>query len=157
MGKGALVEKRVLIRKVPHKGWSIGEGLYLGQGAIIDVEQGATLRVGSNVKFMHYTLLAAAESVRVDNDVQVAEFTSIRDQNHDTSKLDMLRSVVVTRPISIGCGAWIARGAAILAGSTIGAGAVVAANAVVAGTEVPELGIAGGVPARIIGSRTVLS
>lgn len=52
--------------------------------------------------------------------------------------------------ISIGEGTWVASGAVITGGVRIGRHAIIAANAVVT-RDVPDFGIAAGVPARIVG------
>lgn len=52
--------------------------------------------------------------------------------------------------IRIGTGSWIASGAIITGGVTIGKHAIVAASAVVT-SDIPDYGIAAGIPARVIG------
>lgn len=59
---------------------------------------------------------------------------------------------LVTKPISIGAGAWVATGAIILPGVTIGEGAVVGAGAVVTRSVEPWTIVAGN-PAKVIGKR----
>lgn len=54
--------------------------------------------------------------------------------------------------ITIGDDAWLGYGVIVLDGVKIGAGAVIAAGSVVT-TDIPAEAIAGGVPARVIGSR----
>ena len=54
--------------------------------------------------------------------------------------------------VVIGDGAWLGANVVVLAGVTIGEGAVVAAGAVVT-KDLPAQCIAGGVPARVIGTR----
>ena len=57
-----------------------------------------------------------------------------------------------SEPIHIGRDVWIGRGSLILPGVTIGEGAVIGANSVVT-KDVPDFGIAAGVPARMIKMR----
>jgi putative colanic acid biosynthesis acetyltransferase WcaF len=59
---------------------------------------------------------------------------------------------LVTKPILIGSGAWIATGAIILPGVTIGEGAIVGAGAVVTHSVEPWMIVAGN-PAKVIGKR----
>jgi len=56
-------------------------------------------------------------------------------------------------PITIGDRAWIGSRAVVLKGVTIGEGAVVAAGAVVH-EDVPAWTVVGGVPAKVIGTRS---
>ncbi len=55
------------------------------------------------------------------------------------------------RPVEIGSNVWIGANAMILPGVRIGDDAVVAAHAVV-NKDVPDGGVVGGVPARVIGT-----
>ena len=61
---------------------------------------------------------------------------------------------LVTKPISIGAGAWVATGATILPGVTIGEGAIVGAGAVVTRSVEPWTIVAGN-PAKVIGKRVL--
>ncbi len=69
--------------------------------------------------------------------------------NHDF--VPEKRSSLHPAPIIIGKNVWIGSNSTILQGVKIGDGAVVAAGAVVT-KDIPEMAIAGGVPAKIIGS-----
>ena len=59
------------------------------------------------------------------------------------------RHSIVPKPIHIKKNAWIGAGATILQGVTIGENAVVAAGAVVT-TDVADITVVGGIPARLI-------
>lgn len=56
--------------------------------------------------------------------------------------------------VTIGSDVWIGARVIVLPGARIGAGAIIAAGAVVRG-EIPAMAIAAGVPARVIGTRTL--
>lgn len=62
---------------------------------------------------------------------------------------------LVTKPVTIGEGVWIATGATILPGVTIGNGAVVAAGSVVA-HNVEPWAVVGGNPAKFIKKRVIV-
>ena len=64
-------------------------------------------------------------------------------------KLDWPKSDDDDRPVRIGDGSWLGHGAVVLPGVTIGRHAVVGAGAVVH-RDVPDHGIAAGVPARVV-------
>ena len=149
-GQRLRVEKGVHLRHLPHKGWRIGDDVYLGVGVILDVRHGATFELGDRVKLMHYDVVSVVESLTLGPRAQVGEHTSLRDNDHDTSgDVSMSEAPVVSRPTSIGADAWIARGVCVTSGSVVGDGAVVGANAVVRG-EVPPNAVAVGVPARVV-------
>jgi acetyltransferase-like isoleucine patch superfamily enzyme len=72
---------------------------------------------------------------------------------HERVDISILDQGPYTRgPIEIGDGAWIGAGAVILDGVNIGKGSVVGAGAVVT-KDIPDLVIAVGCPARIVGER----
>ncbi len=56
--------------------------------------------------------------------------------------------------VVIGCDVWIGARAILLPGARIGDGAIIAAGAVVRG-EIPAMAIAAGVPAQVVGRRTL--
>jgi len=149
VGRRLEVDSRAVLRHPPGRGIRIGDDVYIGVGAIVDVHPGAELAIGDGVKIMHYVVIAAANSIRVGQASQLAEFTSVRDADHGLALGTLIRDQTVTAPVNIGTDVWIARSAAILRGVHVGDGAVVGANAVVR-TDVPDLGIAVGVPARTV-------
>lgn len=146
------VDRRVLFRWRPHRGWQLGDHIYLGVGLIIDVGRRAEFVIGDQVKFMHYSVIAASESIRVGNFTQVAEHCSVRDSDHGMSLGRPMREQEVSTPVVIGSDVWIGRGVAVLRGTTIGDGTVVGANSVVKGV-LPERVIVVGSPARVVRSR----
>ncbi|WP_307094148.1 acyltransferase [Arthrobacter sp. V1I9] len=154
-GPRLAVEPGVRLMRPPSKGWYFGSDVYLGHGVVLDVGEKAELVFGDRVKVFHHSLIGAFDSVRIGDNVQVAESVTIRDHNHDTAAVDMHKSMSKAA-VSIGNDAWIARGVAVLAGVTVGSGAVVAANAVVT-KDVPTMAVAAGVPAKVISHREQLS
>jgi acetyltransferase-like isoleucine patch superfamily enzyme len=153
VGPGLRVEKGALILQPPSRAWVVGRNVSIGRGVVLDVNPGAALVLGDDVKIMHYTVIGVAESLEIGSRTQIAEHCSVRDSNHDTRRgMDMLALAVVAKPTFIGRGAWVARGVAVLAGASVGDGAVIAANAVVNSTIEPNA-VVGGIPARTIGKR----
>lgn len=73
--------------------------------------------------------------------------------DHDFKRVDLasLDQEYMGRPIVIGDNVWIGAGAVVLGGVTVGSRAVIAAGAVVT-KDVPEGGVVGGVPARMLAS-----
>lgn len=109
---------------------SIGDRSIINRGCCLDLRSG--LRIGSDVSISP----------------QVAILTTQHDLNHPDFALQG-RAVVIEDHV------WIGMRAMVLPGVTIGRGAVVAAGAVVT-SDVAPLDIVAGVPARVIGRRSVL-
>ena len=152
VGARLQVERHVHLRWRPHSGLVLGDGVYLGVGVIMDIAAGARLRLGDEVKIMHYCVIAASKSIEIGSQSQIAEHSSIRDSDHGTDRSRPIRDQSLADPTEIGSDVWVGRGCAVLRGARIGDGAVVGANSVVRG-DVPEFTIAVGAPARVIRQR----
>ncbi|WP_420826255.1 acyltransferase [Egibacter rhizosphaerae] len=128
------------------------EGVIVGRFALFQGR--GTIRFGPYSRCRANCLFDAGESISVGAYTGIADYVSVRDTDHRFERTDQLirDQGVVTSPVEIGRDVWIGHGATILKGVTIGNGAVVAAGAVVI-EDVPELGIVGGVPAKVIGYR----
>jgi acetyltransferase-like isoleucine patch superfamily enzyme len=94
--------------------------------------------LGANSFIMPYTIVCVNEKVTIGKNVMIADFVSIRDDDHKFDRLDI--------PM-------IGHGAIIKRGLTIGKGAIIASGAMVT-KNVPEYAIVGGVPAKILKYRT---
>jgi acetyltransferase-like isoleucine patch superfamily enzyme len=109
------------------------------------------LEIGAHSYVGRGTIIVAIERVTIGADALVADYVTIRDQNHGTSRAGIAyrRQELTSRPIEIGANVWIGAGAAVLPGSAIGEGCVVGANAVVTG-RLPAASVCIGAPARAI-------
>ena len=85
----------------------------------------------------------------------IAQAVTIRDTDHcsDSLTIPMIDQGIVTTPVIVGDDVWIGHGAVILRGVTIGTGSIIAAGSVVR-SDVPPFSIVGGVPARILKTRS---
>ncbi|WP_219942027.1 acyltransferase [Iamia sp. SCSIO 61187] len=99
--------------------------------------------------------IVAHESIEIDDDVWFGQDVFITDANHGFDDLDIPigQQLGPHQPVRIGSGSWIGHGAVILPGSQIGRHVIVAAGSVVRG-EVPDYSVVGGVPAKVIRTRT---
>lgn len=113
--------------------------------------------LGANCYLAPDVHVISTGSVQIGDNVQIAEFTSIRDTSHNYRA----RDVTITRQgdtlghIRIGCDVWIGKGCLILGAPhtvVIGNGAVIGAHSVVK-DSIPDYAIAVGSPARVIGYR----
>lgn len=133
---------------------TIGRRSYLGPGAIINTRHGA-IDIGPDVYIGPGAIIVARESIMIACDTQIAEYVTIRDQDHDFQDGGRIRSSgFLVSPISISSNVWLGAKCTILRGSTIGEGAVVGAHAVVRGA-IPAMTIAVGIPARVVRSYRV--
>jgi len=114
----------------------------------------AVLRVGSDCHIGKGSVIAAREAITIGEGSQIAEYVTIRDQDHRViPDVPFAQSGFDTAPIRIGSNVWIGAGAVVTKGVTIGDGAVIGAGAVVT-RDVAAGARVGGVPAVAIGLRT---
>ncbi len=99
--------------------------------------------------------VSSTECVRIERDALIGPGCHITDANHNFAGQGAInRQGRSATPVTIGEGAWLGAGAKVLCGVNVGRGAVVGAGAVVT-KDVPPYAIVGGVPARIIGNRSL--
>ncbi|MGF9564401.1 acyltransferase [Neorhizobium sp. BT27B] len=126
----------------------VGEHSWIAGHALVrgDVE------FGKNCSVNAYACLSG--KIRCGDGVRIASLVSIVGFNHgfDDPDTPINDQPHVTLGITIGDDVWIGANAVILDGVTIGRGAVIAAGAVVT-KDIPELGIAAGVPAKVVRRR----
>ena len=117
--------------------------IWVGPGAILDIEDGAML---SN------STIVALNSIIIRRDTYIGGGCDIYDSDfHELDPEDRLsrRGNIGTAPITIGPRAFVGSHSLILKGASIGEGAVVGAGSVVT-KDVPPYEIWGGRPARFI-------
>jgi acetyltransferase-like isoleucine patch superfamily enzyme len=122
-------------------------------GAIMlgtEVFDAARLEIGARTIVGRHCLLDARGGIRLGRSVNVSSYARFMTAKHLVNSPDFNAEFT---PAVVGDRAWIALGATVLGGVTIGEGAVIAAGAVVT-ADVEPFTIAGGIPARPIGTRT---
>ena len=126
----------------------IGERLLSYGDLVIELQEGASLTVGSDVVFARGVHLAANGDLTIGDRSMIGELTSVRTASHRHGDGVQPRFTEdVAAPVTIGDDVWIGRGVAVMPGVSIGDGAVVGANAVVTRDVDPGVVVAG-VPAR---------
>ena len=137
-------------------------GIEMGQGS--SVQSGCYLwsygpgsnrrlksRIGARTIINRGSCLDARSGLRIGDDVSISPEVALVSTQHDMNHPDFPlqgRAVVIEDHV------WIGMRAIVLPGVTIGRGAVVAAGAVVTANVAP-LDVVGGVPARVIGHRSL--
>lgn len=166
IGSGTKLNLATLSAREP-KGCSVSIGSNSNIEASLVLErESARISIGSRTHLGGGTLVAAASSIEIGDDVLIAFEALIMDHNSHSLKFrerqhdvrDWLQgskdwSTVATVPVKISDKAWIGVRAVILKGVTIGEGAVVGAGSIVT-SDVPPWTIVAGNPARIIRSLT---
>jgi acetyltransferase-like isoleucine patch superfamily enzyme len=129
----------------------IGDNVLIGPR--IEIRGWNALRIGNNVSIHNASFIDARGGLTIGNDVSIAHHCSVVTFDHEWS--DMTKPIrdnpVRYQRVAIANDVWIGAGVRVLAGASIGTRSIVAAGAVVT-RAVPEYSIAGGVPAKVIGS-----
>lgn len=156
VGVGTCLSEGVQFKATDGGSIVIGRNCSILRGVTL-VAKGARLEIGDGSFIGPWSSVVAVSGVVMGRDCLVAERVTIRDQDHALHadrNVPIARSGMVSAPIALGDGVWLAAGSIVLKGVCVGQGAVVAANAVVT-RDVPDFAIVGGVPAAVIGQRGV--
>lgn len=161
VGRGVKIEEGAEVQCLSRHGVVLGDGVTIGRGASIrpssyyGLDPGEGLEVGSGTAIGAYSWIGASGRVRIGADVLFGPRVVLIPENHNFEDTRAtIKSQGVTRAgIEIGDDCWIGTNVTILAGVRIGRGSIVAAGAVVR-KDVAPYSIVGGVPARLIRSRS---
>jgi acetyltransferase-like isoleucine patch superfamily enzyme len=131
----------------------LGEGVDLGANTLV-VVRGGTLEIAAGAFVGRGCVLAARERIEIGAKAQLAEYVTVRDQDHDldAGAADWDAAGYATTPVRIGARAWLGAKASVLRGGDVGDDAVVGAHALVRG-PIPAGAVAVGVPARVVRQR----
>jgi acetyltransferase-like isoleucine patch superfamily enzyme len=132
----------------------VGKGCSLGRNLFFGTAKDARIILGDNSSINTGAHIVAVRGIEIGHDTAIAEYVTIRDQNHRFSDPDKLIRAqgFEASPIRIGNDVWIGRGVFIGPGIEIGDGAVIGANSVVT-TNIPPYSVAVGAPARVVRRR----
>ena len=131
----------------------LGRWLHLGVDTAIRCHEG-TLRIGDKCTFARRDSINCYLDVEVGDSVLVADDVYISDFDHRFADPDrpITEQGIVKSRVRIGDDVWLGTKSTVTRGVVIGNGAVVGANAVVT-HDVPDYGVAVGIPARVVRSR----
>lgn len=137
----------------------VGEKVYIGPNCRIEAyppeanegNAGPTLIIGNRVTMENGVLISCGESLVIEDDVLIAGYCYISDNNHsfDPLGLPYREQPANTKPTRIGAGVWLGQNVCILAGSDVGERSVIGAGSVVKG-YIPPYSVAVGSPARVV-------
>ncbi len=138
---------------------AVGSRVYLDSRCWLHIEgdgQQVAIEIGDGSSIGSYAVFSAAQSIRIGKLVALGRNVYISDHSHNFANPDLPvhdQGVTRVRPVEIGDHAWLGENAVILPGVRVGRGAVVGANSVV-NIDVPDGGVAVGVPARVVRVRS---
>ena len=122
----------------------MAEGLVVG--IKISVAKTATLSIGDYVFMNAGTFIEAWHDVRIGDNVFMAPFASIIDDDrHEVEP----GAALYKGPTIVGNNVWLGRNVALMPGVTVGDGSVIGVNSVVT-RDIPPNSFAAGSPARVI-------
>jgi len=126
--------------------------VWLSVEAVAEGRPSPVITIGNNVWVRPNCTIAAAEAITIEDGVVISAYTTVIDSDHTITAgaVSVMNSPIVTSPVRIGAGTWIAERVAILRGADIGKGCIIGANSVVKG-KIPDGSIAVGAPARVVG------
>ena len=161
VGTDTILEDGVEINCLANEGIHFGDRVTVGKYAIIRPANiyggpiGEGLVIGNHSNIGPYSYIGCSGKITIGNNVMMGPRVSIYAENHvfDNPALTIKEQGVQKLAVVIEDDCWIASNVVITAGVTIGKGSVVAAGAVVTESVAPY-SIVGGVPAKLIKSRS---
>jgi acetyltransferase-like isoleucine patch superfamily enzyme len=158
LGDNVTIDENCIIdaRGAGEAGVVLEDGVILNRGCMILAKNGP-VRIGRRTTVGSNSAIVSLSGVDVGEAVLLAGncYLSAGSYNvDDVSAVIMDAGAYSKGPIRIGSGAWLGTGVIVLDGVTVGAGAVAGAAALV-NKDIPDNGIAVGVPAKVVRDRRV--
>ncbi|KKQ38819.1 MAG: hypothetical protein US54_C0002G0007 [Candidatus Roizmanbacteria bacterium GW2011_GWA2_37_7] len=151
-GKGIVIEDDVLI--FHPESIFLGDNIYIGHGTILHGYHKNKMNIESGTWIGPFCYLHSAGGIYIGKDVGIGPGVKMITSQHliDRGNKAIIKNDVSKKEIIIQNGSDIGVGAIVLPGVTINEGAQIGAGAVVA-EDIPQFGIAVGVPAVTIRHR----
>lgn len=129
----------------------LGNNILFKKDTVVYVKKNAKLEIGDNCSTGHNTEISVGQNINIGNDVFMAAYSYISDQNHafDNKNTPFRLQNMTNKSVHIGNNVWIGRQVMILPGSSVKDHTVVAAGAVVT-KDISECNVLlAGIPAEI--------
>jgi acetyltransferase-like isoleucine patch superfamily enzyme len=159
-GRFLKLGNEVFLSGLGKTGLHIGDNVGIGAFSRIVVSTtfnnlGSHIKIGNHVGIGEYAYLGGAGGLEIGDECIIGQYFSCHPENHIAEDLQTsIRHQGVTRKgIKIGNNCWIGSKVTILDGVEIGEGSIIAAGAVVT-HSFPKNSVIGGVPAKILKTRT---
>lgn len=133
----------------------LAEGVHLYSDITVETGEGGKISIGRETHIQsHCSFSAYKGSITIGERVEIAPACAFYPYNHEMAPDRTIRDQPIssTGDIIIGDDVWLGYGSVILQGVRVGNGAVIGAGSIVT-KDVPEMAIAAGNPARVIGNR----
>ena len=129
----------------------VGDGVYVGHGAILKGYHAADLRIGDGTWIGQQCFLHGGGGLTIGRNVGVGPGVRILTSHHTEAgrETPILHAPLLFEPVIVGDDADLGVGAIVLPGVTIGQGAQVGAGAVVT-RDVPSFAVVAGNPAKLL-------
>ena len=156
-GTHVFIGDGVVIYNVDDEGGAValGDRVFVNKDTIIETGKGGSITIGDDSHIQPRCHFAGyVSSITIGRQAQIAPYCAFFPYDHSMAPQQslFLQPLRTKGGIVIEDDVWLGVGVTVLDGVRIGHGAVIAAGAVVT-SSVPAGAIAGGVPARIIGTR----
>lgn len=113
----------------------------IGRNSLIEAADGATVTIDASYVGPGCIIVARGR-ISIGRETKIAEYSVIRDANHDRS-VPLGDRQFVTKPVTIGESVWIGAGVRVLAGVTVSDHATVGAGSVVTHSVASGITVAG--------------
>lgn len=151
---------RVSLQALGRDGISLGNNVSIGDYSKVVVSTtlnhiGKYIRIGNNVGIGEYAYLGGAGGLEIGDDCIIGQYFSCHPENHNFQALDIaIRHQGVSRSgITLGRNCWVGAKVILLDGVSVGDHSIIAAGAVVT-RSFPAYSVLGGVPARVLKTRS---
>lgn len=159
-GKFLRLGNQVYVSALSKNGIQFGDNVSIGAFSRVIVstslnEIGDKISIGNNVGIGEFAYLGGAGSLEIGDECIVGQYLSCHPENHNyqDTTISIRHQGVTRKGIKIGKNCWIGSKVTILDGVQIGNGSIIAAGSVV-NKSFPENSIIGGVPAKLLKTRT---
>ncbi|RWC35144.1 MAG: acyltransferase [Mesorhizobium sp.] len=147
VGPGTTFHGRVRF-PLPFRNIIIGRECMIGDSAFFYTGRRSNIFIGNHCSVNSGCHIVASECITIGDNVAIAEYVSIRDQEHRFSTISGVRGQGFNvASVLIHSNVWIGRGVYIGPGVTIESGTIVAANSVVRRGHYPPNVLLAGAPA----------
>ena len=159
-GKFLRLGNQVYVSALSKNGIQFGDNVSIGAFSRVIVstslnEIGDKISIGNNVGIGEFAYWGGAGSLEIGDECIIGQYLSCHPENHNyqDTTISIRHQGVTRKGIKIGRNCWIGSKVTILDGVEIGNGSIIAAGSVVT-KSFPENSIIGGVPAKLLKTRT---